>query len=311
MNQKIVITGAAGLVGQNLIIELKRLGNYQIVGIDKHPHNARILAQLHPDIKVINCDVLQTATWSDELQGCAVLITLHAQIGSKLANDFVDNNITATRVVIEQAKRQNVPYIIHASSSVVESVANDDYTNSKKQQEQLVIDCGIPYCILRPTLMFGWFDRKHLGWLSRFMHRTPVFPIPGNGKFMRQPLYARDFCKIIASCITLKPDNKIYNITGREKVFYIDLIRYIRKACGARPLIILIPYWLFWVLLKIYALFSRNPPFTADQLKALLAGDEFELIEWWNIFSVDATPLDQAINETFNDPLYSKITLEF
>lgn len=311
MKPKIVITGAAGLVGQNLVIELKRLDKYQIVAIDKHPYNTDILAKLHPDIQVIKTDILKTANWADELQGCEVLITLHAQIGSKDADDFVDNNVTATRVVLEQAKRQKVPYIVHTSSSVVESVANDDYTNSKKQQEQMVVDSGIPYCILRPTLMFGWFDRKHLGWLSRFMQRIPIFPVPGSGKFMRQPLYVRDFCKILVACVAMQPDKQIYNITGREKVFYIDLIKKIRQACGARILIILIPYWVFWVLLKVYAVFSRNPPFTADQLKALLAGDEFELIEWWRIFSIEATPLDQAIHETFNDPTYSNITLEF
>lgn len=311
MRQKIVITGAAGLVGQNLIVELKRQNKYQIIAIDKHPVNTDILAKLHPDIKVIKTNILVTENWSAELQGCDVMITLHAQIGSKDADEFVANNVTATMVALEKAQQHKVPYVVHTSSSVVESVANDDYTNSKKEQEQLVIDSGIAYCILRPTLMFGWFDRKHLGWLSRFMHRIPVFPIPGSGKFMRQPLYVRDFCKIITACVAQRPDKKIYNITGREKVFYIDLIRKIRQACGARPLIIRIPYWLFWVLLKIYALFSRNPPFTADQLKALLAGDEFELIEWWKLFSVESTPLDQAIHETFNDPVYSKITLEF
>ena len=32
-----------------------------------------------------------------------------------------------------------------------------------------ISETGIPCVVLRPTLMFGWFDRKHLGWLSRFM----------------------------------------------------------------------------------------------------------------------------------------------
>jgi len=39
--------------------------------------------------------------------------------------------------------------------------------------------------VLRPTLMFGWFDRKHVGWLKRFMERMPVFPIPGDGRMWR------------------------------------------------------------------------------------------------------------------------------
>jgi len=80
--------------------------------------------------------------------------------------------------------------------------------------------------VLRPTLMFGWFDRKHLGWLSRFMQKVPVFPIPGHGRYMRQPLYAGDFCNIIASCIE-KRTTGTFNITGREKIDYIDIIREI------------------------------------------------------------------------------------
>ncbi len=73
-------------------------------------------------------------------------------------------------------------------------MAVDDYTETKKAQEALVSASGIKQVILRPTLMFGWFDRKHVGWLARFMQKVPVFPIPGNGKFLRQPLYAGDFC---------------------------------------------------------------------------------------------------------------------
>ena len=86
----------------------------------------------------------------------------------------------------------------------MESAADDFYTNSKKEQERAVKDSGIPCPILRPTLMFGWFDRKHLGWLSRFLQKVPVFPIPGNGRYMRQPLYVGDFCNVIISCIENK-----------------------------------------------------------------------------------------------------------
>jgi hypothetical protein len=41
--------------------------------------------------------------------------------------------------------------------------------------------------VLRPTPMFGWFDRKRLGWLSTFMRMTPVCPVPGHGRYVRQP----------------------------------------------------------------------------------------------------------------------------
>ena len=199
---------------------------------------------------------------------------------------------------------------MHISSSVVESVADDHYTNTKKEQERIVLESGINCVVLRPTLMFGWFDRKHLGWLARFMRRAPVFPIPGDGRYLRQPLYAGDFAAIIGACLRERREGT-FNISGQERIDYIDLIRQIKLATRAQTAIVKIPYGLFYALLKTWAVFDRNPPFTADQLKALVAHDEFEVIDWPTIFGIQATPFAQAVEETFNDPVYSSVVLEF
>jgi nucleoside-diphosphate-sugar epimerase len=159
--------------------------------------------------------------------------------------------------------------------------------------------------------MFGWFDRKHLGWLSRFMKKVPIFPIPGHGRYMRQPLYVGDFCNVIISCIENQTHDGIYNITGHEKVDYIDIIREIKRATHCKTPIIKIPYSLFYVLIATWSLFDKNPPFTTQQLKALIAKDEFEIIDWPGIFKVPCTSFQNAINETFNDPRYSNVVMEF
>lgn len=310
-SKKIIIPGAAGLVGQNLIIELKKAGFSNIVALDKYRENLEILKKLHPDITVIEADVSVAGDWQDAFENGDVVIMLQAQIGSKYSDDFIRNNIKSAEFVVNTMKKYNIPYIVHISSSVVESVAEDDYTNTKKTQEKIVLESGLEYTMLRPTLMFGWFDRKHLGWLSRFMKKVPVFPIPGSGKVTRQPLYVIDFCRIIVSSVKSEPHNKIYDITGREKITYVDIIRKIKKTVSAKCLVLPIPYSLFWVLLKIYAWFDENPPFTTDQLKALVAADEFEVIPWWEIFDVRPTPFDEAIRETFLDPEYSNFTLKF
>lgn len=308
-NSKIVITGAAGLVGQNLLVELKSQGFTQLVAIDKHAYNMGILRELHPDVVAIEADVAVPGDWENAFTGAACVVQLHAQITSKFPEEFVRNNIDATRVVLTAIKRHQVPYLVHISSSVVVSVANDDYTNTKKVQEKLVVESGIRHTVLRPTLMFGWFDPKHFGWLSRFMAKTPIFPIPGDGRYMRQPLYERDFCRCIADCITRERNGEIYDVVGDTRIDYVDIIRTIKKAKGLKTIILHIPYSLFGLLLRVYAMFSGKPPFTEDQLKALSAGDDFHGVDTETVFGVKQTPFADAVRESYCDPRYSAIVL--
>ncbi len=311
MQGKIVLPGGAGLVGQNLVARLKIKGYQNIVVIDKHRANLAILKKLHPDVTVLCADLSEPGSWQKHFAGAEAVVMLQAQIGGNDPQAFVRNNVTATRLILQEIVSNKIPYLVHISSSVVESVANDDYTNTKKEQEQMVQDCNLPGLILRPTLMFGWFDRKHLGWLSRFMKKVPVFPIPGNGRYMRQPLYVGDFCNIIISCIENKINNGVHNISGHEPVDYIDIIREIKRATSAKTAIVQIPYRLFYLLLFVWGLFDKDPPFTTQQLSALVSKDAFEVIDWPQLFGVPYTSFAKAIDETFQDPIYSNVILEF
>lgn len=309
-DQCIVLTGAAGLVGQNLIVEMKQQGFTNLVAIDKHAYNLNILRRLHPDVETVLADLAEPGNWEEALAGAQVVVQLHAQITGKTRDLFDRNNIDATRLVLEACKRHAVPYLVHISSSVVNSMAADDYTETKKIQEAMVVASGLRHSILRPTLMFGWFDPKHLGWLSRFMAHTPVFPIPGDGRFMRQPLYERDFCRCIIKCIERQPDGDIYDIVGDTRIDYVDIIRTIKRVKGLPTLIVHIPIGLFAFLLRTYALFSRKPPFTADQLKALSAGDDFKGVDTVEVFDVKQHAFEDAVRESYCDSTYGHIVLK-
>ena len=308
--KKVVITGAAGLVGQNLVLYLRSQGYQNIIAIDKHQTNLSILKKINPEITIVHADLSEQGEWGKYVEQANIVILLHAQITGLLAEDFIQNNLQATENVLAIIKRHPNIYIIHVSSSVINTAANDLYTITKRQQEQMVLNSGVTFCLLRPTLMFGWFDQKHLGWISRFMEKTPFFPIPGHGQYIRQPLYSRDFCKILSMVIEKKPINAIYDIVGQEKITYIDIIKLIKRTKSLKTIIVKIPYCLFYGLLKCYPLIGSKPPFTAAQLTALTAGDCFTGIDTNIIFGVSPTTLSQAIQETFTHPIYSKIVLE-
>ncbi len=309
--QTIILPGGAGLVGQNLVVRLKSHGYKQLVVLDKHRANLEVLRRMHPDIVAEYADLAEPGHWQRHFAHARAVVMLQAQIGGTDYAEFERNNLTSTRNILHAIRDGQVAQLVHISSSVVESVADDFYTNTKKLQEQLVRDSGIDCPVLRPTLMFGWFDRKHLGWLSRFMQKVPVFPVPGDGRYLRQPLYVGDFCNIIISCIDSGKRGGVFNISGHEKIDYIDIIRDIRRAIGARTMIVKIPFGLFYFLLWLWSRFDRNPPFTTQQLKALVARDEFEVIDWPDIFGVRCTPFAAAIEETFSHPVYSRVILEF
>jgi nucleoside-diphosphate-sugar epimerase len=310
-NLKILIPGGAGLVGQNLVARLREKGYSNIVVLDKHSANIEVLKRVQPEITVEYADLAEPGEWQCHFVRADVVVMLQAQIGGNDYQEFVRNNIDSTRLILEEIKVNDVPYLVHISSSVVESVADDFYTNTKKEQEKMVLQSGILCPVLRPTVMFGWFDRKHLGWLSRFMKKVPVFPIPGDGRYMRQPLYVGDFANVIISCIEKPVRDGIYNISGHEKINYIDMISEIKRVTRAKTLIMCIPYSFFYALLWLWELFDKNPPFTTQQLAALSAKDEFEVIDWPGIFGVPCTTFKTALDETFNDPRYCDIVLVF
>jgi nucleoside-diphosphate-sugar epimerase len=306
-----VLPGGAGLVGQNLVARLRQNGYHNIVVIDKHRANLAALQRVQPDIVTECADLAEPGNWQGHFNGAGVVVMLQAQIGGTDYEEFVRNNVTASAHILAACKAHGVARLIPISSSVVVSAADDFYTRSKREQEAMVLASGIACPILRPTLMFGWFDRKHLGWLSRFMRKVPVFPIPGHGRYMRQPLYVGDFCHIIMACIERDIPPGVYNISGREEVDYIDIIRQIKATTGARALVLRIPYSLFYALIWTWSRFDSNPPFTTQQLAALSTPDRFEVIDWPAIFGVRSTSFADAITETFTDPTYSQIVMEF
>ncbi len=311
---KVFLPGGAGLVGLNLIALLREQHpDWQLLVVDKKSAAVAIGKTLFPEVHFLVEDLTETAgmQWPSAIQSCQACVMLQAEIGNTDPRQFELNNLRSTEVVIDQIMATNIQRLVHISSSVVNSIATDLYTQTKRRQEEIVLERWPEAIVLRPTLMFGWFDRKHLGWLARFMQKSPFFPIPGSGRFIRQPLFVADFCQLIERCLADPSLKGVYDITGMERVSYISLMRQLRQSVGSHTGFIHLPIPLFSFLLRLWALLTRNPAFTTSQLVALTAGDEFDLIDWPGIFHVSATPLAEALRVTHQDSRYSQLEMPF
>jgi nucleoside-diphosphate-sugar epimerase len=138
-NQKIVIPGGAGLVGQNLVTRLLGAGYSNLVVLDKHAHNLGVLQALHPDVTTVSADLSEPGDWAGHFDKSQAVVMLQAQIGASHSAPFEANNVRATERVLAETKNYGIPYLVHVSSSVVRSVADDDYTRTKRLQEQMVV----------------------------------------------------------------------------------------------------------------------------------------------------------------------------
>ena len=95
-DSKIVITGGAGLVGQNLITDLVQQGFSNIHVLDKHVRNVELLREIHPNISSLTVDLAESGEWKTMFNGAEIVIQLQAQIGASSIEPFIRNNINST-----------------------------------------------------------------------------------------------------------------------------------------------------------------------------------------------------------------------
>jgi nucleoside-diphosphate-sugar epimerase len=129
-------------------------------------------------------------------------------------------------------------------------------------------------------------------------------PIPGSGRYMRQPLYVRDLCRVILRALERGPSGTTHNIIGHERIDFIDLLRAIAQERGLHRLLLPVPRAAFSVALWLAARLWRRPPFTKEQLEALVAGDDFPVDGWTEHFGVRYTPFREALREVYASPRY-------
>lgn len=151
-----------------------------------------------------------------------------------------ENAIANSRALFCAARRAGVARIVHVSIANPSLESALPYYRGKALVELALAGTGVPYWIVRPTLVFGG-DRdvlvNNIAWILRHM---PVFALPGAGSYPVQPVHVDDLARICEQSARDDGD-LIADAAGPETMTFDELVRAVRRAVGARSPILRLP----------------------------------------------------------------------
>ena len=143
--------------------------------------------------------------------------------------------------VVGAARRSGVGRLVIVGSTSAHS-AYAFRSGPKLEMERVVRSSGLPWTIVRPTMIYGSERDRNIHRLLRFLDRWPFFPMFGPGTNLWQPVYHEDCARAILE--TLKHPETVhqsYDLPGANPLTYLDLVKTAAAALGRRPRIIRIP----------------------------------------------------------------------
>ena len=129
---------------------------------------------------------------------------------------------------------------------------------------------GIPYAIIRPTLVFGEGDLllNNMAWALR---RFPIFPIYGNGDYSVQPVYVEDLAAQAVEAGS-QGENSIAAAAGPDTFSFEALLRLLASSMGVRRRFLHTPPRVGLALTGLVGLLMRDMALTRDEVVGLMDG---------------------------------------
>jgi uncharacterized protein YbjT (DUF2867 family) len=137
--------------------------------------------------------------------------------------------------LVQCAKQAGIHKIIHISVSNPSKDSQLSYYKGKAEAEEIIQQSGIPFTILRPTLVFGKEDvlLHNIAWLLRYF---PFFVFPSPSTCFIQPIFAEEVGCFAVESIHSYP-NQTMDLAGPEVVSMKEMVQKIGRATGyTRPI---------------------------------------------------------------------------
>ncbi len=229
----ILITGATGLVGRQLVA---RLAEREDVVCLVRP--ARRVRQFAPgvSVRVVSGDVDDVPTLRLAMHGVTSIVHLAAVSQSYPNGRTIESvNVGGTQNVIEAACEVGVQRVVFVSPIGADSHSAYPYLRCKGQAEELIRTSGLDYTIVRASAVYGEDDKWTMP-MAMGMHALPfVFPIPGDGRSRLQPLCVHDMVMCLIACLSdAKKIGQTVDIGGPQVMTFDDVVTEIMNATGVK-----------------------------------------------------------------------------
>ena len=233
----IMVTGATGFIGVRLISHLSKLG-YSVKGMSR-----REIPDT-PNVKYVQADVFDVTQLENALTGVEVAYyLLHSMEGNKDQwKEFASREKIQAQNFLAAATKAGVKRIIYLGGLVNDSLDLSPHMKSRKEVGEILASGSIPVTELRASLIIGAQGGSY-AMLRYLVERLPVMVCPSWVKSLAQPIAVDDVIQYLAGCM-IRPETagNIYEIGGKDKVTYEELMRVYAKYLNKSLFVIQIPF---------------------------------------------------------------------
>jgi NADH dehydrogenase len=260
----VVITGAFSYTGKYATRLLLKRG-YKIRTLTFHPEREN---EFGGKVEVFPYNFQDPGKLDRSLRGASRLINTY-WVRFPHGDSTFDRAVRNTITLIDTAKKAGIRRIVHVSIANPSLGSPLAYYRGKAQLEQAVINSGLSYSILRPTVIFGQEDIliNNIAW---FVRHFPLFGIPGYGCCGVRPIFVEDMARLIADAVE-KQTNEVIDAIGPETFTFEELVRLISTKLVKPIHIVHMPALLAYLSTRLVGLFMKDIVLTWEEYKGLMS----------------------------------------
>ncbi|MCS6836109.1 MAG: complex I NDUFA9 subunit family protein [Anaerolineae bacterium] len=240
----IVVTGAAGFVGNNVIHKLLNAGKTVRALVRKggmEKANIR-LGKFGERVQIVEGDVRDRARMMEVMRGATAVVHTVAISMEKRGATYEDVNFQGTINVVDAAEKAGAERFIYIGQNGSSSSVPYRFLNSKGKAQDYVESSKLAWTALRPSAIFGPQD-EFFNTFARLVRLTPfIFPLIGGGKAEFQPVSVYDVAEVVLR--SLDDDKTIgqaYDLGGPEVLTLGEIEKRVIEALGTSRLLVPVP----------------------------------------------------------------------